>query len=69
MLTDAVCRKCGGTMKPGKAMGQTAVARRALRGPNDSRTFYAGGTGRLIGCLKCEKCGWSVTTGKLEKGD
>lgn len=55
------CTRCGGAMKPGKAMGQTAVARRSSRGPNDVRTFYAGGSGRLIDCMKCERCGWSVT--------
>lgn len=57
------CGKCGGEMKPGKAMGQTAVALRPSRGPNDMRTYYAGGTGKLIDCLKCESCGRSVTFG------
>lgn len=48
-------------MLPGRAIAQTAVARREVRGENDCRTFYAGGTGRLIDCLKCIKCGGSVT--------
>lgn len=55
------CKRCGGKMTRGKAMGQTAVALRPARGPDDIRTFYAGGTGKLIDCMKCEACGWSVT--------
>lgn len=55
------CRKCGGAMKRGLATGQTAVARRESRGNDDCRTFYAGGTGKLIACMKCGACGWSVT--------
>jgi hypothetical protein len=57
-----LCKRCGGAMKPGVATGQTAVALRPSRGPNDCRTYYAGGTGKLIACMKCAGCGWSVTS-------
>lgn len=66
-MSDDKCRKCGGEMKPGKAMGQTAVARRPARDAHDVRTFYAGGTGKLIDCLKCSACGWSVSASSPSK--
>ena len=47
------CRKCGGLMKPGKAMGQTVNF-------GDEGTCSPAGPGVLIDCLKCEVCGWSV---------
>jgi hypothetical protein len=55
------CRRCGAEMRHGVAMGQTVVARRESRGDDDCRTFHAGGTGRVVACLKCSACGWSVT--------
>ncbi|GAB3763660.1 hypothetical protein GCM10028796_17560 [Ramlibacter monticola] len=50
------CRKCGGAMKPGKAMGQTMDC-------SDEGTCSPAGPGKLIDCMKCERCGWSVTAG------
>ena len=59
------CRKCGGTMKPGKAMGQTFVGGVPdFIGETHSSTFSAGGPGVLIDCMKCVDCGWSVTPGQ-----
>lgn len=56
--TDGVmaCRKCGGAMKPGKAMAQTMDC-------SDEGTCSPAGPGKLIDCMKCERCGWSVTAG------
>ena len=50
------CRKCGGAMKPGKAMQQTVDC-------GDEGTCSPAGPGVLIDCMKCERCGWSVTPG------
>jgi hypothetical protein len=51
------CRKCGGAMHLGKALEQTVCS-------SDEGTCSPGGSGKLIDCLKCSACGWSVTTGK-----
>jgi hypothetical protein len=50
------CRKCGGAMKAGKAMAQTVDC-------SDEGTCSPAGPGKLIDCMKCERCGWSVTAG------
>lgn len=64
VLTTSVqtCRKCGGTMKPGKATRQTLVGGMPdFPGDKHATTLSAGGPGKLIDCMKCERCGWSVT--------
>lgn len=48
------CRKCGAEMAPGQAMGQTV-------GCSDEGTMSPAGPGKLIPCMKCSACGWSVT--------
>lgn len=54
------CRKCGGEMKPSKAIAQTLTGRPDFPG-KEVVTISPGGPGRLIDCMKCEKCGHSVT--------
>ena len=54
------CRKCGGKMKKGKATGQTMVGTPDFVG-GEVCTVSPGGTGKLIDCMKCVDCGWSVT--------
>ena len=54
------CKKCGGTMKPSKAIEQTYTGSPDFVG-GPVVTMSAGGPGKLVDCLKCEKCGWSVT--------
>ncbi len=49
-----MCRKCGGAMKPGIATEQTTSI-------SDEGTCSTGGPGRVIDCMKCSACGWSVT--------
>lgn len=49
-----VCRKCGGTMRPGIAIAQTFDC-------GDEGTCSPGGPGRVVECMKCANCGWSVT--------
>ena len=53
------CRRCGGEMGPGIAMGQTYAA----GSPDDigaGVTMSAGGPGEVIRVRKCRDCGWSV---------
>lgn len=50
------CRKCGGAMKPGKAMGQTMDC-------SDEGTCSPAGPGKMVDCMKCMKCRWSVSVG------
>lgn len=54
------CRKCGGAMKPGKAIAQTWTGSPDFPGDNHCVTLSPGGAGKLIDCIKCEKCGHSV---------
>ena len=54
------CRKCGGEMKPSKAIAQTFTGLPDFPG-KEVVTISPGGPGRLIDCRKCEKCGHSVT--------
>lgn len=53
------CKRCGGEMNPGKAIAQT------FSGSSDFTsgpvvTMPPDGPGRLIQCLKCSSCGWSI---------
>lgn len=59
---ETTCRRCGGEMQPGIAMGQTYTAG-ALDFPGDCEcvTMSAGGPGVVIEARKCRTCGWSVT--------
>jgi hypothetical protein len=64
-----ICRKCNVEMQPGVALGQTFVGGMPdFPGEAHSTTFSPGGPGKMIDCLKCPKCGRSVTR-KEEKGD
>lgn len=55
------CRKCGGQMKASKAIEQTHTSGFGFRIGNRIATVSPGGPGKLVDCLKCEKCGHSVT--------
>lgn len=57
------CKKCGGEMKPGIAMGQTATGLPDFPGDKHCVTVSAGGPGVLIDCMKCVDCGFSTTEG------
>jgi len=60
-LEEITCRKCGGEMKPGKAIEQTYTGTPDFVGDAHPVTVSPGGKGRLIDCKKCERCGWSTT--------
>lgn len=52
----------GGQMKPSKAIAQTLMGEPEW--PGDTiYTMSPGGPGKLIDCLKCEKCGLSRLKG------
>lgn len=55
------CRKCGGVMEPGKAIEQTYTGLPDFPGDRYAVTVSPGGPGKLVDCLKCSACGWSVT--------
>ena len=55
-----ICLRCGGNMKPGTAMAQNYGGIHDF--PNGPVvTLSPKGPGKLIECLKCEKCGHSVS--------
>ena len=57
-----LCKRCGGIMRPGIAMGQTwSAGIPDFPGQDTCITMSPGGPGRVIGCMKCEACGWSQT--------
>jgi len=60
------CRKCGGAMKPGQAFRNIATCGSLDMG--EAVTFSEGTEAELIDCMKCEKCGWSVTVATEESG-
>ena len=56
------CLKCKADMVPGKALAQTFTAGELdFPGDDHAVTFSAGGPGKLVDCLKCPKCGRSVS--------
>lgn len=57
----ATCRQCGGAMLPGIALAQTVTGSPDFVGDDAVVTLSPGGPGRMVDCLKCENCGWSVT--------
>lgn len=58
--TTQTCRKCGGDMRPGSAIENTYTGSPDFPG-GDVVTISPGGPGRLVDCMKCAACGWSVT--------
>lgn len=57
-----LCKRCGGIMRPGIAMGQTwSAGVPDFPGQDTCITMSPGGPGRVIDCMKCEACGWSQT--------
>lgn len=58
--SDGQCKKCGGLMVKGKAIEQTYGGVPDFSN-GEVVTVSPSGPGKLINCLKCEACGWSVT--------
>lgn len=57
------CRHCGGPMMPGQATAQTTRGAPDFPG-GDVVTQSPGGPGKIVDCMKCARCGSSVTIGK-----
>ena len=55
------CKKCKGTLKPGVAIQQTYTGTPDFPGDKHPVTMSPGGKGKLVECLKCSQCGWSIT--------
>lgn len=55
------CKRCGGEMLPGKVIVETVGWVPDFIG-GEVVTMSACVAGWLVDCLKCEKCGWSVST-------
>lgn len=62
-LLDAagVCRKCRILMLPGKALQSMLGGVGDFHDGDNVVTLSPTGEARLIDCLKCPACGWSVT--------
>lgn len=54
------CKKCGSPMEPGIAIEQTYDGTPDFQG-HEVVTLSPGGPGRVVECMKCPACGWSVT--------
>lgn len=66
-MQEIKCNKCDSELKPGIAIEQTYMGYPDFPGDNCIVTVSPGGPGKLIKCLKCPGCGWSITM-KTYKG-
>lgn len=62
------CRKCGGQMRDGIAIEQTFGGIADFPG-KEVVTLSPAGPGKLVKCLKCNQCGWSMTKPKEKIDD
>ncbi len=58
------CKKCGGEMIISDYIEQTLTGVGDFHDNDEVVSLSPGGPGKLIkdGCLKCEDCGWSITS-------
>lgn len=56
------CKHCNTPMRPGLAIQQTYTGTPDFPG-GEVVTMSPSGPGKLIDCIKCPQCGWSVTKG------
>jgi len=56
-----LCKRCQVPLLPGKAMESTVRGIPDFPGGRCVVTLSPGGPGRLVECLKCPHCGWSVS--------
>lgn len=61
------CVRCNTMLEPGKAMENTLVGIPDFIGDPYPVTVSPGGPGKLIDCLKCPTCGYSVYPFTLKK--
>lgn len=63
------CVKCLSILKQGIAIENTVTGIPDFIGDKDNCTISAGGSGKLIPCLKCPNCGYSVYNKKKGTND
>lgn len=63
MLNNHACPKCPGNMLPGKALENILTGSPDFIG-GEAVTMSPSGRAKLVDCLKCERCGFSVTKGE-----
>lgn len=54
------CQKCGGLMRTGQALEPIMSGKPDFIGDDFVCTMSPTGKARLVSCIKCEACGWSV---------
>ena len=54
------CRRCGTTMEPGQALENILSGIPDFEGDGRICTVSPSGAAKLVDCLKCPTCGWSV---------
>lgn len=57
------CKKCGYQMTKGIALKQSATGIPDFPGSGEVVTLSPGGPCKLIDCIKCKECGWSIEHG------
>jgi hypothetical protein len=58
-----LCRQCGGKMEVGQALENVLSGYPDFPGDNHAVTVSPSGRAKLVSCIKCVECGWSVTGG------
>lgn len=61
MIPFDACKKCGGLMQRGIALENIMSGIPDFPGHHEAVTLSPTGRARLVECLKCETCGYSVT--------
>jgi hypothetical protein len=67
LFTTRSCRKCGGKMFPGIALENTTTGSPDFIG-GSVVTVSTSERANLVGCMKCEKCGHSVSCTATSQG-
>lgn len=63
--TRGLCMHCGGQMRPSMAYQNSMTFAQDFPGEKTGsrgQTMSRDGVAQLVNCVKCEACGWSVTT-------
>jgi len=61
-IVPLTCRRCNGLMAEGVAIQETLTGVPDFPG-GAVATVSPGGPGRLVPCMKCQKCGHSLSVG------
>jgi len=61
------CPKHGVELEPGRAIENTLTGEPDFIGDDEVITMHYGGSGKVIPCLKCPECGYSVYDGSYNR--